>query len=433
MSKKLIIVLALLLAVGFTAAAYAEVQNVKVGGDLFIFGVTRYRFDLAKPVGGNFDSGTNNTRTGDIWGSVVRVRIDADLTDNVSTTVRLINERPWSTASDDAAGETTGINLDLAYVTLKEFLYEPLTLVIGRQNLKIGDGLLIADPYTNQTGTAASAFPTGFRGFSQRRGFDAMVAILDYDPLKITAGFVKALEGYTSLETNNHDANVYAVNAVYKTDILGITPELTYVLKEFKKAQTNNYSIRVVATPLKDLTTKGEFVYQSRKGIRADDEAAADNAYTAAVDYVFSEVKFMPSIGVDFMHLSRNWDPLYESVVTGDILNGFLANSNQQVFGINLSAKPTDDITLKLRYLNDRLPKTVGDTDLPVWGSSTGAFYQMQDKHEIGNELDAKVIYDYTEDVQFGFNVAYFIPGSAFDSVNRESATQVLGTMKVTF
>ncbi|MCX5694833.1 MAG: hypothetical protein NT014_06950, partial [Candidatus Omnitrophica bacterium] len=84
MGKRLIVVLALALIVGLTySAAYAEVQNVKVSGDIIASGVARQHFNLQNGPDGdkkNIDQSFFMTQT--------RVRIDADLTDNVIATVR---------------------------------------------------------------------------------------------------------------------------------------------------------------------------------------------------------------------------------------------------------------------------------------------------------------------------------------------------------
>ena len=128
--------LALLLVVALPA--FAEVQNVKVSGDLKTYFGYRNNFDLRN------DSTHDDHQ--DWFNSVTRVKVDADLTDNVSTTVRLLNERDWDqeTTGITSTGDT-GISIDLASVTLKEFLYSPLSLTIGRQNLRYGNGLVVGD------------------------------------------------------------------------------------------------------------------------------------------------------------------------------------------------------------------------------------------------------------------------------------------------
>jgi hypothetical protein len=150
MSRKLIIVLALAFVVGITCAAFAEVQNVKVSGDLTVVGATRSNLAFTK------DS------SADAWVSIARVKVDANLTDNVDVTIRLLNERVWGTADTATANYDTGVNLDLAYATLKDFMKDtintPVTMVVGRQNIKIGSGLLVGKAGTNQ-GSALGNMP----------------------------------------------------------------------------------------------------------------------------------------------------------------------------------------------------------------------------------------------------------------------------------
>ncbi|HNW39916.1 MAG TPA: hypothetical protein PKI44_05800 [Candidatus Omnitrophota bacterium] len=89
----MIAILALALIVGLTyGAAYAEVQNVKVSGDLAVLGVARNQFDLTK---GNDTNKLDDSES--YFATITRVRFDADLTDNVLVTLRLINERNWNT------------------------------------------------------------------------------------------------------------------------------------------------------------------------------------------------------------------------------------------------------------------------------------------------------------------------------------------------
>ena len=111
MSKSLIVLFCVLFVFAAAMPAFAAVQNIKVSGDILARYIARSDFSLTKDLVGT-DDNIN------VFNTVTRIRIDADLTDNVSTVVRLINERNWTEA--DAA--TTDIDLDLAYVTLKEFL-----------------------------------------------------------------------------------------------------------------------------------------------------------------------------------------------------------------------------------------------------------------------------------------------------------------------
>jgi hypothetical protein len=213
MSKRLIVFLAVAFVVGITSITYAEVQNVKVSGDLLTQSVLRNSIALQdNPVGvAAATTGYGESITAFI--SAVRLRVDADLTDQVAATVRLLNERDW----DEESNANTDIDLDLAYVTMKEFLYSPLTLTVGRQELHFGNDFIIGDPDTNgfsaAHGTAGKAgLVDSLDDLSVRKAFDAIRATLDYDPLVIDLVYAKIDENAVQ---QYNDVDLYGVNAAY--------------------------------------------------------------------------------------------------------------------------------------------------------------------------------------------------------------------------
>jgi hypothetical protein len=120
--------------------AFAAVENIKVSGDINEQFVWR---DLS--MGGTV---YNQMDSESYLYSQVRLRFDADLTENVSGVIRLLDERTWG--EEDTFGDNSELTLDLAYVELKEFLYQPLSVTVGRQNLRYGSALIVGDPDTNQ-------------------------------------------------------------------------------------------------------------------------------------------------------------------------------------------------------------------------------------------------------------------------------------------
>jgi hypothetical protein len=136
-------VFSLLASLGVGAApAMADVQNVKISGDIDAKAIWHENYDLKKEDNTESETNATVTRFQDDEGfalSTVRVRIDADLTDNVSTAVRLLNQRKWG--ADDA--DTGDIEINLANVTLNELLYSPLTVTVGRQDLQYGRGFIV--------------------------------------------------------------------------------------------------------------------------------------------------------------------------------------------------------------------------------------------------------------------------------------------------
>jgi len=445
MSKRLIVLALIALTVCFVSAAYAEVQNVKVGGDLTVVGVARNNVSLRKASSGA-------TTDASAAASIARVKIEANLTDNVDVTFRLLNERIWSSSSESTTnGNGTGVDIDLAYVTFKDFLKDtigvPLTLKLGRQDIKIGSGLLLADPDTNQRTTAGNfansgTIVNGIGDLSARKAFDGAVAVMDFNPLTVTAGAVKVTEGSVTDGTND-DVNAYVLSGAYNLGVMNSTIELTYLMEDSNKKSTstaalnpgdiNVYDARFVATPIENLGVEAEYAYMTNKqaSVRADRKLISDSAFRLNGMYTFVNTSMTPSFGLDYTRLSENWQPLFEDQSPASIVNVLFANTNVQAFGATLGAKPTSDLSAKLRFAYLRLVKA-GATSLTSNG--TGLTYTMDGtKKSLGNEVDLDLAYDYTSDVQFGLNLGYFKPGKAFARDYRGACSQVIGSMKVSF
>ena len=190
MIRKLTLICALLGLVALVAGpAYAEVQNIKVSGDITAMGVYREAYDLQKQLSDESDPDLDEEDQDSFLMSILRLRIDADLTDNVGATVRLVNAREWDAVAETLTNDNENdINVNLAYVTLKEMLYSPLTLVIGRQDLLYGTGLIIGP-------TALAHDPSDSIQYddlvSHVSGYDAVRAILDYDPWTLDLLYAK--------------------------------------------------------------------------------------------------------------------------------------------------------------------------------------------------------------------------------------------------
>jgi len=457
MSKRLILILALAFVVGLCATTYAAVQNVKVSGDLDIKGVLRNSVALTdNPSNASFGESITAIL------STVRLRVDADLTDNVSTTVRLLNERTW----DEETNASTDIDVDLAYVTLKEFLYSPLTLTLGRQELRFGNGLIIGDLDTNaiavgHTGTPV-ALPVSLDDLSSRKAFDAIRATLNYDPLVVDLVMSK-------IDENNvqqyDDVDLYGVNAAYAVS-KDLNTEAYLWQRSRDVASTTGISkaenLRTVGaragyTGIKDLTLGLEGAFQfgdhaAEAGIYPDEGLDNDRnrkvtayAIQAIAGRVFPKVKYTPALSATYTYLSgdkynsvsdnyRGWNPMFEDQSSGTLFNKILGFSNVQLINLSGSMKPMDDVTATLDYYYLRANQPFNSSATAVLSGVTGdPAYTMKNKKTLGNEIDVGLKYDYTEDVQFGLGAGWFIPGSAFDKVNKKTASQVIGSMKVTF
>jgi hypothetical protein len=369
------------------------------------------------------------------------VRIDADLTDNVMATVRLINERNWTNETNSS----TDIDLDLAYVTLKEFLYSPLTLTLGRQELRFGNQLVIGNNGTYNA-AAVNGLPTDL---SERNSFDALRATLNYDPLVIDLVYAKASNNNVNA---SDDTDLFGVNASYdlnkKINVQGYiwdrkdkslaTPNII----SSKKDDTYTVGGLVTISPIADLKTSLEGAWQFGRNRNVLGSVTSRNAFAlqARADFAFSKVKFVPAIGGSYTYLSGDgkqaaWNQMYYNQNLGNIAYAILPFSNMHVFNLKGSVKPMEDVTLSVLYGYYRLANSVGTITSGKLDSNGNAYLNgivlAANKNNLGQEVDVTVAYDYTEDVQLGLTMGCFAPGDAFS--DSRLATQAVASMKVVF
>jgi hypothetical protein len=353
---------------------------------------------------------------------------------------------------------------------MKEFLYSPLTITLGRQELRFGNGLIIGRPYTNGIsqghGTAnKEGLPDSLDDLSSRRTFDAARANFNYDPLIVD--LVYARMDTQNVEKRN-STHLWGINAAYSgiKDLLG---EI-YYWQRARDAQAiwtggneaehlSNLGGRLAYSGLKDLTLGLEAAYQFGGHIRSTalypDDYANDYkrlkvcafAIQLMGNYVFSAMKYTPTLGASYTYLSggkykqegreyRAWSGMYEDQGTGTLYNKILGFSNCQLVNLNGSIKPLDDLKIGLNYYYLRLnsPYTDVSTNVVLSGIAGDPQYVMRKKKSLCHEVDVDLAYDYTEDVQLCINGATFLPSSAFSKEsNKKSAKQLIGSMKVTF
>jgi hypothetical protein len=130
---------------------------------------------------------------------------------------------------------------------------------------------------------------------------------------------------------------------------------------------------------------------------------------------------------------------MYKDQATGTLFNKILGFSNCNLINLGGSMKPMEDVTVKLDWYDLSLVQPYSDAAALIAGRhlsgipSDTTYTMRARKHHLADEIDLGVTYDYTEDVQLGLCGAMFVPGAAFDKTNHENATQVIGSMKVTF
>jgi len=468
--SRALLVVALVLV--FVAPAFAETQNVKVSGSIDAYWFYRNNYDLldnndagvlsagtAVPGQAHAGSLTQRSEADDYFMSTTQVEISADLTDNVSTVINLLNERDWNDSST-AAGSTTAaaqfdIDLDLAYVQMKEIFYSPLTLTIGRQDLWFGRGFIVGNNNHawDRNGNIAA------KEYSASTAFDAMRATLDFSPWTLDFVYSKIAEGSNNPE---NDIDLYVANVNYKFAEYNAVAEGYYV-GEVDRAtlattagmfnnDTETLGARVQFDPISQITLGGELAYQfgdyrASLTVPTRDRAAwaADIFGTYRWDYTWK-----PSVTLEYVSFSGEedlgagatneygaWNGLYrghfwtayadfrEFVYATAQADDQPATTNQEFIQVKGAIKPLEDLLVEAAYTYLWTPERVHKTP--------GVLSSATENDNIGSEFDLQVTYDYTEDVSFGILAGWFIPGNFYISPNDATAADVVSSVKVTF
>ncbi|MFP4472900.1 MAG: alginate export family protein [Candidatus Omnitrophota bacterium] len=445
-------VLLALIAVALIAApAVASVQNVKVSGDIESTYVNRTDFNLGASTGLNDQSA---------FLMQTRLRVDADLTDKVMATIGLINERVWG---DDSATDpegttyssgTTEVDLNLAYVTMKEMLYSPLTVTLGRQEFAFGNSFVIDSAGPNNSVSTASGLYNVAEDLTKQTAQDAIRLTFDYDPLTIDLLYSAIDQGTITGTDVVDDNNLYGVNANYQFDDERNTVVEGYFWVEENKSALKNKiympGVRASMNVLDGWNLSAEAAMQF--GDYESGSAQYDReAYALQIlsNYMlpFEETKkYQPVLGLEYTMYSgddaasggegdyRAWDPMYENQNGGKIQNALFNATNSHTIGAHLTVVPMQDVTAKAYYDYLWLDKEVSAIGLvqPA-GTASPELSGEAEETNLGQEVGLVMTYDYTEDVQFGARAGWFFPDDRFDGEDEETASQLLLNAKVAF
>lgn len=486
---RILCVLALVLFVA--GAAYAETQSVKVSGDLTIRGLYRDRYDyLPKAQEIELDPRVGVTTTTQDWFmSTAEVQVDADLTDNVQTVIRLLNQRDWNVysksiqatdgwanngnattlAMNGRGGYTENTNefdviIDLAYVTLKNFIYSPLTVTIGRQDLWFGKGFIVGLNLQNP-GTTISA-----PEYTAATAFDGIKAVLDYDPWTITGIYSKVWEN--AIQATD-DVDLWGINVGYLFNAYKGEAEAYWFYKKDNQVDkfwdgknpgnnVHNVGIRGSFDPLDVVTLAGEAVVQVGTYVGSRYQRAYRNRLAGALDgsiecrYWTDKFAWKPKVGAEYIWYSGNENEGNPAQATGtwtgfdgmyrgkfdsairEFVGKFYASgrygiepdtlqscpdaswTNQHQIVFLGSLQPMDSVMLKANY------------NL-FWNQEKYDVSDGKSKGFVGQEIDLQANWDYTEDVSFNLLAGWFVPGTVYDKNTNNTATDVVGSVKVSF
>jgi len=447
---KRILMALMICAVSFTASA--AVNDIRVSGSIGTHAVTR-DLSLGSTTADDRESFIANT---------MRLRFDADLTEDVAAVIAFSNERLWGaevTTAGAANGNTTDTFLEYSYLTMNNFLGSPLSVTLGRTpGLVLGRGLVVAgagdDPTPANSPLANLADP-----LACKCGIDGAYARLDLDPMLVDFFYFKASEGDAN---EDDDQNVYGVNAGYALGE-GTLVEAYYVgannisgdATGIDDDYVNTFGLRANVAMGDTVEVFAEAALQKGNSFDATNFAGTSAERTAYMLNAGGVLKLGDAmntmIGGEYAYFSGDdsatdtedtgWYQLLEGYSWGEIADYFLVN-NTNVHGLKayVSTMLREDLTLALNYAyilradsNDIVPGSTAGVYRNTFINTASGYAVNSDEREFGQEIDLSVRYDYTEDVEIGLVNAYFFPGAFFDNANDNSANSVRAYAKVEF
>ncbi len=513
--------------------AYAETQNVKVSGDLAIRGFFRDNYQDVNSFASQNEQGASVglaaltgadprygvDRPNSQWFmSTTELQVDADLTDNVSTCIRLLNQRDWNVARAQEYDQTArhqmstigsggfghspsyvdnpnefGVDLELAYVTLKNFLYSPLTVTIGRQNLWFGKGFIVganqrinyAANFANwANGSPANPFatvqPISAPEYTAQNAFDSVKAVLDFDPWTLT-GIYSKIWG-NSIQADD-GVDLWGANVGYKFNAYKGEAEGYWFYKRDTQVKAWNWvdsrGINDVSTlglrgsfdPIDIVTLYGEFAGQFGNYVRNPLQSNNRTRVAGALDvggecrYFTDKWAWKPKFGAEFIWYSGNnpeeqgsgpgsgqyhgWDPMFRGK-TDSLIREFIGRYYfSATYPFNAtnyynSADNSFQNQYQMIFRGSLQPmdslKLNGNLNM-FWNQEGYRASLTKSNGYVGTELDLGATWDYTEDVSFNLVMGYFMPGEVYSvrdertnvTSGKATATDVVASVKVSF
>ncbi|MDD5085883.1 MAG: alginate export family protein [Candidatus Omnitrophica bacterium] len=532
--RKWIILLSVVMVFAVALPAFAAVQNVKVSGDITLRGLMRRNMTLGGSSGsvlqgdtdtydgarfgivGDTDGASSNQ---DWFMSTVRLRVDADLTDNVSGRVELMNQRdidpPYyeegSQYTDPnmiypaagqgqnprtAANQQYQVILSEAYIQAKEFFYDPLTITAGRQKIQFGDGFVVGanqltgpDPTESLTADEFSAFT----------GFDAIRAQFDWAPYSLDMFYAKIKEGIVDRNDDTNafgvnfsrewdvysaEADVYVVglidNAIYSHPLQGLNNLGSRVLDNGRARLEGTEQVYAIGTrgsikPFDRLKLNGELVFEFGEeayeiaspmgyyfvnGTRTQDICAF--ATDLRGEYLVNEVPWPVTVGGEYvMYSGEDRSEKGDSGAYRPMFRGKFHSAIREYQGwfYHLDLSTTPGYTNEHQAMIDATFHPFNNPDVTVFSRYLNFWLFAQPSpgrdYHLGQEVDLKLSYDYTEDLTLSLLGAWFFPGAYFeatdspvanidnlantnvlsgvDEAKHDNITEIVGSVKLSF
>lgn len=378
---------ALAVAGVFTAAlsatAFAEMADVKVGGEIRVRDVITNDYDL-----NNDAADRNNTVT-----SRTRVNVDAKIDETTKAYISLQDTRVWgteggtaTTADDGANGSgVETVDVSQAYLQLDKLFGQPLSLKLGRQVLDYGDARLIgAFEWSN--------YARRFDGLKLMYNADAFSVDLFTTKVKDQTGTLSTTPGGTEVGigvTTSDKEDAY-FNGLYATVKSIPTSTLDLYLLEKKNTTAGEdmltYGARINGGAM-NIDWTAEAAWQS--GDANEDQTKDANFWAVKGGYTIPEAanlrigaEYVWASGQDDSSDSTKFDQLYPTNHPLYGVSDFGPTNtlgDLQAWSVNASAKPVKGLKLLAEYWNYSTEEDYNDNDAIGTEFNIQAWYALSD------------------------------------------------------
>ena len=455
MSTKLVkIACALTLVLGLSFSAQAQVEHIRIGGDIEGRGIKEEDFDiyaqimgillpppgeplpqpvpievLPLPIPVHLPELAQLRRLTeplpeeqDYLMTVSRLYAEVDLIEEVWGKLRILNVRHWDIGY---LGDPT-IELDLAYIQVDKLWGYPFGITFGRQELLYGEGFLIGD---------------GVWSDPIRKAFDAIKLVWKVEPHQLDIFTAKIIEGYVE-ET---DKDLYGINWRYEGEM--VHWDLGGFLSDQELPESRNQTLALSARgecswegEMGTFAFKGEIVGQRGEvaplviatvpptPLRGEEERRAWGGYVEG-KYTFN-IPFAPYLGLGYILMTGDdpateeveaFDPMFEDKRFGEIADwiyGEWRMTNARIWHLRGGVKPIEIVRLDINFYHFQADQEISPLIAPLfpflfWPWEVLIEEAEQDK-DIGWECNINLTYDYTENVSFRLMYGVFSPGGFF-------------------
>jgi hypothetical protein len=312
--------------------------------------------------------------------SIAKIGVEAKLNEKISANILLTAQNAVGDPVDysGVAIDDWVVEPELANLVYKNILDVPLSLTLGRQNLKYGDGFLICDGYPDPK--AAWSAPI--------TSFYAVKAAYEKGPIRLEGFAAMPDQDYKSYETYLTDATIrtgrrilYGTNLRFEKDKYGIWDLGVFFKDDDSVLQSDTLAIsQRVSYPfdfwpnskvLPHLTVEGEIVEEAGR-TKVKNHALTDSKHDRSTiaghidtKLSFTKLPFSPYLKESYIYLpgddphtdkNEAFDPMFYGFdcagkwLIGDINSWSLSNYDERVIMTEVGLSPTKNTLLRGQY-----------------------------------------------------------------------------------